>query len=336
MTPSLHVLVPFWGLAGGLIKVLDFAEHGCDAGFEVTLWAPESPPKSGPMASLPVLQRVLSKATRLARLDDLAGLTLDDADRLIFTEPHHARLVDRTGAKPEQTIHLVQGTRHANPHWNEGINFRLLHRPYVRVAVSEQVRDAIAAHVNPNLPLHTVVEGHDVDYFALDRENAPPRDEHVVLYTTWKSDLGDRVAGLVTAENIRFVSIREPVGWPALRAHYHAADIFLGAPGPEEGFYLPGLEAMAAQSVVVMALVGGNRAYARDGFNMLACPYDDAQAHAQAIVELAKDPEGMRTLAAQGTDTATQHRLERERRDMRAIFWHPTDRYDEPSIAPVA
>lgn len=334
MKPTIHVLVPFWGLAGGVIKILDYAEHGLEAGFQVTLWAPGSPPQMGPVASLPVLGRLMSKGAHVVQLEDIHGLALGEDDRILFTEPHHARLVDQTHARSEQVIHLIQGTRHGNPHWNNGINFRLLHRRYVRIVVSDQVRTAIETHVNPQLPLHTVLEGHDVDYFALDRTSAPPRDHHVVLYTTWKSDLGDRVAELLSTDETQFVAIRDPLGWPALRARYHSADIFLGAPGPEEGFYLPGLEAMAAQCVVVMALVGGNRAYAIDGHNMVACTYDDAEAHADAIRALAGDPERRWHLVTAGTATTLDHRLERERHEVAAIFREPLAHYDRPTSLP--
>ena len=328
MTGKLHVLVPFWGLAGGVIKVLDYAEHGVEAGFDVTLWSESDHSDAATIASLPVLQRLLSHGVTHRRLDELPGLGLTSDDRVLFSEPAHAAVIDRTTAKLGQVIHLVQGTRHATPTWNSGLHFRLLHRPLVRVVVSDQVREAIDPHVNTRLPVHTVIEGHDIDYFAAPRSPKPNAIARV-LYSTWKSDLGDRVAELVDPQVATFIAMRGSVDWPTLRNRYQNADIFLGTPGPEEGFYLPGLEAMAAGCAVVMSLVGGNAAYGESEVNMIACPYDDAAAHATALIGLAGDAQRRQALVTAGRQAADRHRLDRERDEAIAIMREPLGNYDD-------
>ena len=330
MTGRLHVLVPFWGLAGGVIKVLDYADHGRRAGMAVTLWAPEEVPADDPLLStLPVLDRLLSGGVEHRLLASLDSDHLDTSDVVLFTEPAHAALIDRLSIPPERVVHLVQGTRHATPTWNGGLHYRLLHRPYVRIAVSEKVRDAIAPHVHPALPLHLVPEGHDIDYFEVERPPIDPHQTIRVLYSTWKSDLGDRVAALCEDDGFAFTPMRTPKSWPQLANHYRSTDIFLGCPGPEEGFYLPGLEAMAAGCVVVMALVGGNEAYAQDGVNMIACAYDDAQGHAAALRALANDSQLRTSLALAGRATARSHHRDSERVLAQRVLREPLGNYDE-------
>jgi len=328
VTAKLHVLVPFWGLAGGVIKVLDYAEHGVHAGFDVTLWGPDTGADDPLVTSLPVMERLTAAAVTHRPLAHFAGATLTREDRVLFTEPAHGIIVDKAGVRPDQVVHLVQGTRHATPTWNNGLNYRLLHRPFVRIAVSAQVHSAVSAHVNPALPLHLVAEGHDVDYFSFVRTHGDTGRVRV-LYSTWKSDLGDRVAALCQDDGIDFAAMRSPQSWPQLRAHYWEADIFLAAPGPEEGFYLPGLEAMAAQCALVMALVGGNEAYARPEHNMIECAFDDAEGHAQAIRRLATSPEQRRDLTAAGAVSATEHQLDSERETAMKILLDPTGNYDD-------
>ena len=83
----LHVLVPFWGLAGGVIKVLDYAEHGQRGGFNVTLWAPEEMPADPLLETLPVLERLVAANVARRRLDALSPGDIADDDLVLFTEP---------------------------------------------------------------------------------------------------------------------------------------------------------------------------------------------------------------------------------------------------------
>ncbi len=314
---SLDVLVPFWGLAGGVIKVLDYAEHAAELGLATTLWAPPLPhDPSDLVMTLPVFQRLMLRPNVVVR--PLDELELTNSPTILFTEPTHHPLIERAYAEPlrERLIHLVQGTRHANPAWNDGLNYRLLHRPMTRIAVSDEVGAAIAPLVNGRYPLHTIVEGHDATYFA-SRPTATTNSTDLplrVMYTTWKSDLGDRVAeALADDDGFAFIAVRTPLGWPTLRNRYHGADVLLCTPGPEEGFYLPGLEAMAAGTAVVTALAGGNEAYIRAGENALAAPYDDVTAHVDALRQLRSDPELTKRLVAGGAATIAKHTIERER-----------------------
>ena len=329
MRPRLHVLVPFWGVAGGVIKVLDYAEHGLHAGFDVTLWGPGEPSTQSTLSTLPVFVRLREAKVDRRDLAAFGDLVVGEQDRVLFTEPGHASFVDELGVSGGRVIHLVQGTRHATPTFNDGLHYRILHRRFVRIAVTGQVHEAIAPHVHPAFPLHLVVEGHDIDFFAgdryFDRSAGPVR----VLYNTWKSDLGDRVAATVDDPSIVFTAIRDETSWSQLRDLYLNADIFIGAPGPEEGFYLPGLEALAARCALVMSLVGGNRAYGEPGINMVSCPFDDAAHHGETITELAKDTARRAELTAAGVVTAQRFRIQRERAEVVKILLDPLGNYDE-------
>lgn len=321
---ELHVLVPFWGLAGGVIKVLDYANHAWRSGVSrVTIWAPPLPSHDDPVMSLPVLQSL--QKTQTVQIADLESLSLRDQAEpwVLFTEPGHMRLIEEaTDAHlGSRLIHLIQGTRHADPKWNDGLNYRLLHRPMTRIAVTAQVALAIRPHTNSSYPLETILEGHDCAYFSA---SAPERSADAplrVLYTTWKSTLGDRVAeALADLDSIVFTAVRGPASWPELRSLYHDADVFLCTPGPNEGFYLPGLEAMAAECVVVSAFVGGNESYLVENENMLRASYDDVADHVQALRTIAVDPGVRRRLVESGTATTARHTLERERSEFAAML----------------
>lgn len=319
LPPRVDVLVPFWGLAGGVIKVLDYADHATQLGIDVFLWAPPVPDSSDLAMTLPVVERLLnSNRVTIRPIEELA---LTPESMVLFTEVGHHTLIERATREPlgANLIHLVQGTRHANPLWNDGLNYRLLHRPMTRIAVTDVVAEALAPIVNTEHRTVTIREGHDWPYFT---GRPAPRDVAVtrpirLLYTTWKSDLGERIAERITNSNadqaIACIGVTTELGWPTLRNRYHGADVFVCTPGPEEGFYLPGLEAMAAGVAVVTALVGGNADYVRADQNALVVPYDDVDAHVDAIERLANDPALIARLVDAGSQTVLDHTLGNER-----------------------
>jgi glycosyltransferase involved in cell wall biosynthesis len=127
--------------------------------------------------------------------------------------------------------------------------------------------------------------------------------------------VGDEVASLLAgSQHFEFRAIRNPVGWAELRELYHWSDIFLATPLVEEGFYMPGLEAMASGAVVISPDAGGNRAYCRFGENCIEVGLDDARGYVAAL-------EGLRAAGAQqaerlrrnGYQTVGRHTLEHER-----------------------
>jgi len=293
-------------MAGGVIKILDYAQHAVSGGVpEVNLWAPPVPPQDHPIHSLPVF--ALLKDAPAVTIRPLHELAFGDDPEpwVLFTEPTHHVLIEAAASESlhHRLIHLIQGTRHANPEWSDGRNYRLLHRPMSRIMVTDQVAAAVTPHANARFPMRTIIEGHDGAYFAAGApEQTAIRSVFRVLYATWKTDLGDRVAELL-ADNPSFTfdAVRSECGWPELRRRYHAADLFICSPGPEEGFYLPGIEAMAAHCVVVSSFVGGNESYLDDGRNVLRAPYDDAAAHAQALITLLVMPVSDRPSPLEGS-----------------------------------
>ena len=236
---------------------------------------------------------------------------------------HYEDVISQTaGALPhERVIHIVQNVRHGNPKWVGGYAARLLARPLSRIMITDEVDQACRPYLNSESLTETVLEGHAWEYFSKKRTrvfSSPIR----VGYTTWKSRVGLRTEiELENDERFEFRSIRSTVAWDELRELYHWCDIFLSTPGPEQGFYLPGLEAMAAGSLVITSDAGGNRAYCRFGDNCLLVPMEDQHAYSEALKTMASWSDQMiETMRNAAYDILPRHTLAAERDGFRAFL----------------
>ena len=208
-------------------------------------------------------------------------------------------------------IHLVQNTRHANPAFAAGYAIRLLGRPMARIMVAHEVMDACRPHLNTVSLTRRSSRRTIGTSFSGAQRGLPARLS--IGYTTWKSDVGLRVERAIGRRHA-FRSIRRRATWAEIRELMHWSDVFLCCPGPQEGFYLPGLEALAAGALVLTPDVGGNRAYCRFGENCVRVGYEDTEQYVAALNELqAWDPERVKTMREEGYRTLEHHRLERER-----------------------
>ncbi len=307
-------LTPTYKPVGGVVKIFDYVGYARALGFdaEVLCPVPFDP-------SLPLFQ-----IERFASLTQDPGVTfrqgfqfgLGHGDYVFFSWPtHHEYIASRItpSLHPLQTILIVQNVRWANPQFAGGYAVRLLGRPMARVIITDEVREAIDHLLHPTTPSRVILEGHDWPYFSKARSGGLPQPIKVA-YTTWKSEVGiDLEASLAGDGRFQFRSIRTTADWETLRELYHWADVFLGFPGPEEGFYLPGLEAMAAGNIVIMPDVGGNRAYGHFGENCIEVHHDVGQTYVEALEDLASWPaERAEAMRSAGYAVLESHRLARE------------------------
>ncbi|MGI9608341.1 MAG: glycosyltransferase [Acidimicrobiales bacterium] len=310
-----HVVFPLWGPVGGVIKIFDYLHHTLQIGFDRAIaWGPPLPGPEAPIRDHAAYRRAHDDPRIEFRL--LKDLELPESAWVLFSEPSQHPDIEEAlpdGSNRQRVIHLVQNTRHANPHWHLGFPYLLLHRPLTRIHVTHEVAEAVTPVVNTRFPSTTIVEGHDWPFFSTP-STRDPEGPLRVGYTTWKSTIGDEVADALQDDSrFSFDAIRSPATWIEIRELYHRSDVWLCSPGPEEGFYLPGLEAMAANLIVVSPFVGGNRAYLIDEENCLRTEFEDPSSHVRALKRLADDPELGDRLRAGGHAATARHTLERER-----------------------
>lgn len=311
------VMTPTYRPVGGVVKIFDYVRHALDLGIETVIACPAGVDRDSALWRIDAFRPLLDHPGVRLLVD--GRIAPAGEDLVFFSWPDHwdliaPRLPD--GFPLGRVVHIIQNTRHANPHFLGGRAVRTLARPMTRIVINDQVLQAITPFLNREGATRVIPLGHRADFFRHRREPGFP-SPITVGYTTWKSDLGDRVAAhLADDDRMAFRAIRGPVGWDELRELYVASDVFLCTPSRQEGFYLPGLEAMAADSLVVTPDVEGNLAYCSFGGNCVEVPFEDEAAYAACLRDLLQwAPEHVAKLRATGRETAAAHAIEREATD---------------------
>ncbi len=333
---TMHVLTETYRPVGGVVKIMDYVLHALDAGYDISIRCREKFKPGLPLFAVerfaPLVddERVTFHRKKLLKVmeNDLVFLSLPASYELAY------RSLPR-GYSPERLIHIIQNVRHTNPTWRDGQPVRLLTRPLARISINDIVADEIAPWLDPRT-VHAVIPiGHDVDYFAKRRTGGLTGGEKRPLrvgHTTWKSEVGDRTAALLAGEEIEFRAIRDVATWADLRDLYHWSDVFLSTPGPQEGLYLPGVEAMAAGALVVTSDAGGNMQYCRPDQNCLLVAMEDEHDYARALQQVRSMPVAeVESLRAGGYAATEMFSMERERKlfqDYLEALWPRIEAYE--------
>lgn len=216
-------------------------------------------------------------------------------------------------------VNLVQGFGHAVP---GDPRHGFLARRAVRICVSAEVADALHATGRVNGPILTIPNAVDHESFP---EPAGPRDIPVLVAGAKQPDLARAVAAELERRGIAVHLLTAGLGRAEFLTLLGRAEIAVPLPLAEEGFFLPGLEAMALGALVVCPDCRGNRGWCRDGETGFR-PAPTPEAIAAAVVAARGLPPTERgTLAARGRAAARSRTLADERREFLAIL----ERLDE-------
>lgn len=292
----------FHGYSGGHGKIWDYVGHvDAHPGFQAaTFLTPDSTPSGNPWAA-PGVRLVPSWRPRehdllfLGGLDWLAG----------------------TGDPRQPVLNLVQGLRHADA---DDARRAFLARPAIRICVSQAIADALQATGEVNGPVHVIPAGLALPAPA---PRPPAGAVRVVIAGSKAPGLAAEVAAGLAGGPLQVDCLPDALTRAEFLQRLSRADIAVLLPHAREGFFLPGLEAMALGTAVVMPDAGGNREYAQAGHNALM-PARDPAAIVAAVLSLA-DAEARQARVSAGHATAAQFTLGRERSAFHAIL----DRLDQ-------
>ena len=218
-------------------------------------------------------------------------------------------------------INLVQHVRHAH----EGTELhRYLEEPAIRICVSEEVADAVAATGRARGPILTIPNGIDVAPFEPDRNGSPARFEArssaVTIIGYKQPELARDLAGRLDAEGVRHRLVTELLDRSEFLDLLADSRVAVCLPRAEEGFYLPALEAMASGCLLVTLDCIGNRTFCRHERGCLVAEPDPDALCAATKRAVAASPSERVRMHRHARDTAVRYSLDAERSRFHAVL----------------
>jgi glycosyltransferase involved in cell wall biosynthesis len=283
---------------GGHLKVWHYYEHVRSSG----LYKPELAFSAGSVwdASnpwLPVRGSVL--ADPLSIKPD--ALFLGGRDWI-----NAAEIIRHAGDVP--IVNIIQNVTHADP----GLLRGFLKNKAVRICVSSEVADAVLETGEVNGPVYAIPNGLATD------ELPPPlspgrRDIDLLVVGNKAPKLAELIVPQLKALGINFQALLERAPRHEFLERINRARVTLFLPRKREGFYLPQMEGMALETVVVCADCVGNRSFSQPGVNCFR-----AEGGALAMVKaaqqaLALTPVAREAMLAAGRRTVAGHTMAGER-----------------------
>lgn len=289
----------FRGYTGGHGKVWDYFRHALALGWDARVHlAPGSLRDAhNPWMAMP---------ERIA-----AGWRPEAAD-LLFLAGMDWLALPRAADGRHPVVNLVQHVRHADP---AHPLHAFLDRPAWRICVGAPVAEAILATGRVNGPVRVIPAALDLPE-VLDSGAA---GAGIFIGALKDPALGAELAALLRARG-HAVTLAE--GWMPRADYLRAlagAAVAVPLPHPAEGFFLPGLEAMALGRPLAMPPCAGSAEYAQDGRNCLM-PAPRAEALAAAVERLLADAALRGRLVEEGRATAARHTQAAERAAFAALL----------------
>jgi hypothetical protein len=213
-------------------------------------------------------------------------------------------------------INLIQHPRHAQKK-SELRGF--LKNRAIRICVSQEVATAINATGEVNGPVFVIPNGIDSQSFGKPKP-FEDRGTDVLICGFKAPDLAREVYTKLAGKNRTVRWLIEWVPRTEYLAHLRDAKITVFLPRPIEGFYLPALEGMACETIVVCPDCEGNRGFCQDHVNCFRPAYGAKEIISAALEALQQTELQHEELRKAAHVTVGTHSLERERASFRQIL----------------
>lgn len=282
----------FQSYTGGHGKVLDYMGHAdAHPDWSAHVWVdPRSAMDGNPFLGHP-RARIGSPLPESADVLFLGG---EDWQRMPPVDPERV------------VINLIQGVRHAEP----GSSLRRhLRRKAIRICVSHPVADAIRATGEVRGSVHVIPAGLELPK----RLPRPSESRRGIFIAAHKQPrLGQELAASLEAQGHHVDLQLQLVARDEFLSRLESAEIAIPLPLAEEGFFLPGLEAMALGCLVIGVDAIGNREYLRPWINAIPAQ-PTLEGIIAAVSQVPPPGTGREAMLAAGLETAARFSLAPER-----------------------
>lgn len=166
--------------------------------------------------------------------------------------------------RPAPVINLIQGFRHATPGTSV---FPHLKNRAIRIFVGEEVANAVLNTGHINGPYFIIPNGIDLNYVRSFIRNRSDRKTDLLIAGLKNPELAFEIAQKIKRPGIRIQCITQNITRDDFLEKVGSSRVTLFLPFAHEGFYLPSLEGMALETLVVCPYFTGNRQLYHDGHN---------------------------------------------------------------------
>lgn len=291
LTGKVSFIRNYTSYTGGHQKVRDYMQHFIDLGWHTSFY------KRGTSQTEPRLFSCISGVNYQAQYQP------EDAD-LVFLAGMDWQDYLALGIKNKNIINLIQHVRHADP---AQPLFEFLSQPAIRICVSESVRQAILPHANG--PVHTIPMGHRIS------KKPEKRTNDIYILANKQPELGNKLADYFLSHQYSVICHNKYVQKHEVLNAMASSHISITLPHITEGFYLPGIEAMALSDIAIVPDCVASVEYTKGFNNAMRCILDyhsiiDAHSLAKKNIQ---SPVKLALLKYIGMKTVKSHSLEKER-----------------------
>ncbi|MBX7156980.1 MAG: glycosyltransferase family 1 protein [Verrucomicrobiae bacterium] len=228
----------------------------------------------------------------------LAGLDWEILDQLSFTLKNSLPIVN-----------LIQHTRHS--HLSDP-RFRFLNRKAIRICVSPEVKEVIESTQIIQGPCFTIPNGLDFDQLPQPLPSEK-KDISLCIAALKQAPLGIRLKKKLEKNFPTIELLTQPLKREMFLNYLNRSQITLFLPTQEEGFYLPALEGMKLQTLVICPDCVGNRSFCHDTKNCFSPPYQEEILESCTLQACNLTLEQKNKMLSHATATAAQYGLAKER-----------------------
>lgn len=289
----------YHGLTGGHLKVWHYFQHASKSHFFVPRIY--LTPASSGFACNP-WKNVIPSPLVTWRPDEAAVLFVAGLDWESIPDP-----------APRPVINLIQSVRHGNA---GDIRRQYLSRPAVRICVSDEVAAAIRATGEVNGPVSVIPAG--IDFKRIPR--ADRRDIGILIAGAKNPTFANALHVRLARAGMRAMLLTHVVPRDEFLSILSRSVVAVTIPHPQEGFFLPALEAMAAGAVVVCPDCLGNRGFCVDSQNCFRPSYQLEDVVRATIKAVSLSPDELVRLRFNSRDEVLRRGLDAECADFLRIL----------------
>ena len=206
------------------------------------------------------------------------------------------------------TINLIQHVRHADP---DDPRYAFLTQRAVRLCVSEAVEVALKETKRVSGPLVTIPCGMELADLP-----APllKKQTEICIAALKNPEMGRRLRARLEQAGHEVILLEGRMGRSHFLEAVNEARVCVFLPWQTEGFYLPALEGMALDTLVICPDVRGNREFCRDGENCLSPAYTEDAIWTAIKRAMQMSEAALASMRQQGQETVRYYGLRAERR----------------------